>query len=91
MQEVSIDSRVPNPDDELEARLARLRGEEPRAAPPAGAVALPPAVHPFGRSDVPFDDDFDDMSMDEVCMFQMLKIIDVIHSLFIILIIIDYY
>ncbi|XP_047484897.1 uncharacterized protein LOC125036367 [Penaeus chinensis] len=66
MQEVSIESRVPNPDDELEARLARLRGEEPRAAPPAGAVALPPIAHPFGRSDVPFDDDLDDMSMDEV-------------------------
>lgn len=66
MQEVSIESRVPNPDDELEARLARLRGEESRAAPPAGAVALPPAAHSFGRSDVPFDDDLDDMSMDEV-------------------------
>lgn len=74
MQEVSIDSRVPNPDDELEARLARLRGEESRAAPPAGAVALPPVAHPFGRSDVPFDDDLDDMSMDEVCMFRMLMV-----------------
>ncbi|KAG7176438.1 Abscission/NoCut checkpoint regulator-like [Homarus americanus] len=45
MEEVSLDSRVPNQDDELEARLARLRGEESRPSQPQGAMALPSAAY----------------------------------------------
>lgn len=48
MAEVALDASVPKPEDEIEARLARLRGDEhtrggvSAAGPLEGAVALPP-------------------------------------------------
>lgn len=69
MDEVSLDARAPNPDDELEARLARLRGEEPRLAQPQGAMALPPNLYPSNsqaRAEATLGEDLDDITMDEV-------------------------
>lgn len=69
MDEVSLEARVPSATDELEARLARLRGEEPQPSQARGAVALPPAAYamsPHARADASLGDDLDDMSMDEV-------------------------
>ncbi|XP_042236437.1 uncharacterized protein LOC121875807 [Homarus americanus] len=69
MEEVSLDSRVPNQDDELEARLARLRGEESRPSQPQGAMALPSAAYLANsqvRAEVSLGEDLDDMSIDEV-------------------------
>lgn len=70
MEEVSLEARLPKPDDELETRLARLRGAEPRPSQqPQGAVALPPTAyqsHTQARADASLGEDLDDMSMDEV-------------------------
>lgn len=69
MEEVSLEARVPSATDELEARLARLRGEESHPSQARGAVALPPstyAMSPHARADATLGEDLDDMSMDEV-------------------------
>lgn len=69
MEEVSLDARVPNQNDELETRLARLRGEECRPSQPQGAMALPSApylAHPQAKAEATLGEDLDDMSMDEV-------------------------
>lgn len=66
MSEVSLEAKVAKADDELEARLARLRGEEAQAK---GAAALPSAAYPMSphaRADATLGEDLDDMSMDEV-------------------------
>ncbi|KAK3854602.1 hypothetical protein Pcinc_038938 [Petrolisthes cinctipes] len=71
MEEASLEARLPNADDELEARLARLRGEGGGARPsmpPAGAVGLPPQASSASHTkmDTTLGEDLDDMSMDEV-------------------------
>lgn len=69
MEEVSLEARLPNQDDELETRLARLRGEESRPSQPQGAMALPSAAylaHPQAKAEATLGEDLDDMSMDEV-------------------------
>lgn len=82
MSEVAIDAAVPKPEDELEARLARLRGDEHHrggssAAPLGGAVARPPptaanciprsyAAPSQSRMDNSIGDDLDDLTLDEV-------------------------
>lgn len=69
MEEVSLEASVPKPEDELETRLARLRGEESHVGQAQGAMALPSAVlltHPQARAEATLGEDLDDMSMDEV-------------------------
>lgn len=69
MDEVSLEARAPSATDELEARLARLRGEESQPSQARGAVALPPAAYamsPLAGADASLGEDLDDMSMDEV-------------------------
>lgn len=66
MGEVALDEKMAKADDELETRLARLRGEEAQAR---GAIARPPAAFPSSpnaRADDTLGEDLDDMSMDEV-------------------------
>ena len=66
MGEVALDEKMAKVDDELETRLARLRGEEAQAR---GAIARPPAAFPLShnaRADDTLGEDLDDMSMDEV-------------------------
>ena len=66
MGEVALEANVARADDELETRLARLRGDEVLAK---GAVALPPAAFPMSphaKADDTLGEDLDDMSMDEV-------------------------
>ena len=68
MGEVSLEARAPKPEDELEARLARLRGEEPRPLQPQGAVALPPHCYQnssHGGAET-FSEDLEVITMDEV-------------------------
>jgi len=82
MSEVAIDASVPKPEDELEARLARLRGDEHHrggssTAQLEGAVGLPPptaanciprsyAAPSQSRMDNSIGDDLDDLTLDEV-------------------------
>lgn len=69
MEEVTLEARTPSATDELETRLARLRGEESQPNQARGAVALPPgayAISPHARADASLGEDLDDMSMDEV-------------------------
>nr|XP_045600822.1 abscission/NoCut checkpoint regulator-like [Procambarus clarkii]XP_045600823.1 abscission/NoCut checkpoint regulator-like [Procambarus clarkii]XP_045600824.1 abscission/NoCut checkpoint regulator-like [Procambarus clarkii]XP_045600825.1 abscission/NoCut checkpoint regulator-like [Procambarus clarkii] len=69
MDELALEASVPNPDDELETRLARLRGEESRRGQAQGAMALPSSVYlaqPQARAEATLGEDLDDMSMDEV-------------------------
>lgn len=69
MEEVSLEAKAPSATDELEARLARLRGEESQPSQARGAVALPPAAYamsPLDGADASLGEDLDDMSLDEV-------------------------
>ncbi|CAL4082342.1 unnamed protein product, partial [Meganyctiphanes norvegica] len=82
MAEVAIDAAAPKPEDELEARLARLRGDEHHrggasAVPLEGAIALPPptiansiprsyAAPSQSRMDNSIGDDLDDLTLDEL-------------------------
>ncbi|KAK7078212.1 hypothetical protein SK128_003329 [Halocaridina rubra] len=69
MEEVSLDARAPRPEDEFEARLARLRGEEPRGDQIQGAVALPPGRyhnHSHTGAETALGEDLDDITMDDV-------------------------
>lgn len=71
MEESSLEASLPNVDDELETRLARLRGEGGGSRPSqplAGAVGLPPQPPSTtqAKMDTTLGEDLDDMSMDEV-------------------------
>ncbi|XP_066940447.1 uncharacterized protein [Macrobrachium rosenbergii] len=71
MEEVALDEHVPKPEEELEVRLARLRGNDMSSLQAHGAMALPPhTCQSHSGGDAALGEDLGIISLDEVEAFM---------------------
>ncbi|XP_064093185.1 uncharacterized protein LOC135205859 isoform X2 [Macrobrachium nipponense] len=71
MGEVALDEHAPKPEEELEVRLARLRGNDVSSLQAHGAMPLPPHTYQSqSGGDAALSEDLGNISMDEVEAFM---------------------